>query len=254
MTVRSADDSILRNGDDSILRINCWSGPRNVSTALMYSFRQRADTTVVDEPLYGHYLRVTGREHPGRDEVLALIDTDGVAVVRDVILGGHDTPVLFCKQMAHHLVELDRSFLGSCRNVLLTRPPRDMLASLAVQLPDAGLSDTGLDTLVAILDWLVQNGERPLVIDAPALRNDPERVLRTVCERLGLAFDPAMLAWPAGPKPEDGVWAPYWYDAVHASTGFEPYTASPHPWPAHLDPVLADAQPLYERLLEHAVS
>jgi hypothetical protein len=234
------------------VRINCWSGPRNVSTALMYAFRQRADTTVLDEPLYAHYLRVTGRDHPARAEVLAALDPDGEAVVRNVILGPVATPVLFCKQMAHHLVDVNRSFLRSCRNVLLTRPPADMLASLAVQLPDATLADTGLDTLVEILDWIIQHGEEPVVIDAPALRNDPAAVLGSLCDRLGLPFEVAMLAWPAGPKPEDGVWAPHWYHAVHASTGFEPYVPSPHPWPAHLDTVLAEAEPLYRRLLRYA--
>ncbi|MED5552603.1 MAG: sulfotransferase family protein, partial [Actinomycetota bacterium] len=125
-----------------IKRINCWSGPRNISTALMYSFRERHDTTVVDEPLYAHYLRVTGRDHPGRDQVLNAQNPDGEAVVRDVLLGSYDSPVVFFKQMAHHLVELNEDFLADATNILLTRDPRDMLPSLAVQLPDATLADT----------------------------------------------------------------------------------------------------------------
>ncbi len=235
------------------LRVNCWSGPRNISTALMYSFRQRADTTVLDEPLYAHYLRVTGRDHPGAAEVLADQSPDGDTVVRDLILGPVDTPVLFCKQMAHHLVELDRSFLGSCRNVLLTRHPADMLRSLAVQLPDAGLADTGLENLVSILDAATATGEHPVVIDSRTLLDDPRATLTVVCNRLGLEFDEAMLAWPAGPKPEDGVWAGHWYENVHQSTGFEAPRPSSHPWPSRLDAVLEAAMPLYERLLASAV-
>ena len=111
----------------------------------MYSFRERCDTTVVDEPLYAHYLRVTGRDHPGRDQVLASQNSDGDVVVRDILLGEYDTPIVFFKQMAHHLIDLDENFLAASTNILLTRDPRDMLPSLAVQLPDATLADTGLE-------------------------------------------------------------------------------------------------------------
>lgn len=234
-------------------RINCWSGPRNVSTALMYSFRQRGDTTVHDEPLYAHYLRVTGRDHPGRNEVLAAQDQDGDAVVRDVILADQPTDVAFFKQMAHHLTEIDDTFLGSCRNILLTRDPRDMLPSLAVQLDDARLSDTGLEVQVQLLDAIVAAGDLPIVIDSKVLLDDPGRVLGLVCDRLGIGMDPAMLSWPAGPKPEDGVWARHWYDNVHRSTGFLAYAATTRRLPEHLRPVLDAAIPLYERLSEYAV-
>ncbi|MCP3911517.1 MAG: sulfotransferase family protein [Actinomycetia bacterium] len=235
------------------LRINCWSGPRNISTALMYSFRERADTTIVDEPLYAHYLRVTSREHPGADEVRASQDNDGDSVVRDLILGPVTTPVLFCKQMAHHLIDLDRGFLGEVRNLLLTRHPEEMLRSLAIQLPDAGLVDTGLENLVGVLESVLAAGEEPVVIDSRALLADPAAVLAEVCGRLGLEFDPAMLSWPAGPKPEDGVWARHWYRNVHRSTGFEAHRPSSHPWPDRLDAVLEAAVPLYERLASYAV-
>ena len=141
-----------------VLRLNCWSGPRNVSTALMYSFRQRADTTVVDEPLYGHYLRVTGRDHPGAAEVMEAMETDGERVVQETILGPCSTPVLFLKQMAHHLVFVDAAFLGQCRNILLVRDPAEMLPSLAVQLPDANLNDTGLAWQVEMAEAIVATG------------------------------------------------------------------------------------------------
>ncbi|MCP5027114.1 MAG: sulfotransferase family protein [Actinomycetia bacterium] len=219
----------------------------------MYSFRQRADTTVVDEPLYAHYLRVTGRHHPHRATVMESQSPDGDAVVRDVILGPVETPVLFCKQMAHHLVDLDRSFLGECRNLLLTRHPEEMLRSLAVQLPDASLADTGLENLVAILEAILRAGEEPVVIDSRALLADPRAVLHEVCLRTGLEFDDSMLSWPAGPKPEDGIWAPHWYSNVHHSTGFRADRPSDHPWPERLDAILAEALPLYEMLVAYAV-
>ncbi len=219
----------------------------------MYAFRQRSDTTVVDEPLYAHYLRVSGRDHPGRDEVLASQLVDGTAVVEQVILGDYKTPVVFFKQMAHHLVDLDRSFLGRCRNLLLVRHPDDMLRSLAVQLPDATLDDTGLAVQVELLESIVDAGDTPIVIDSRVLLGDPRAVLAELCDRLGLPFEDAMLSWPAGPKPEDGVWARHWYDGVHASTGFLPYRPSGRPLPQALRPVLDQAIHLYERLAAYAI-
>jgi hypothetical protein len=205
------------------LRINVWSSPRNLSTALMYSFRQRGDTTVVDEPLYAHFLRVSGSPHPGRDEVLASQDADGERVVRDVILGEHPTPIAFFKQMAKHLIGLDRGFLAACRNVLLTRDPHDMITSFQRQVADVTLDETGFVELLELLDAMLANGEEPIVIDSAVLLEDPPGVLDELCARLGIAPDPSMLGWPAGPKPEDGVWAPHWYDGVHASTGWQPH-------------------------------
>lgn len=236
------------------VRISLWSGPRNVSTALMYAFAGRADTRVVDEPLYAHYLRVSGADHPGRDDVLAAQDPDGERVVRDVLLGlDGDRPVHFFKQMAHHLVELERGFLRRTLNVLLVRDPREMLPSLTVQLPRATLADTGLAVQSGLYDELVALGQDPPVLDAARLLRDPERVLRALCERLAIEWDPAMLAWPRGPRPEDGVWAPHWYHNVHRSTGFEPYRPKSEPFPARLEALLADCRPHYERLLEHAL-
>ena len=219
----------------------------------MYSFARRADTTVVDEPLYAHYLRVTGREHPGREQVLESQDPDGEAVVRHIVLGPTTSPVTFFKMMAHHLVELDRAFLDRCTNILLTRDPGAMLRSLAVQLPDATLADTGLDRLVELLDLITATGQRPLVVDSDQLLDDPEAMLRAVCEQVGIPFDPAMLSWPSGPKPEDGVWAPHWYHRVHESTGFARRSSDHPPLTPRLTSVLAEATPLFDRLLGYSV-
>ncbi|HEV7516997.1 MAG TPA: sulfotransferase family protein, partial [Thermoanaerobaculia bacterium] len=203
-----------------ILRLSVWSGPRNVSTALMYSFAQRPDVRVVDEPLYAHYLRVTGAPHPGREVVLAGQDGHGQRVVEQVILGPSDRPVLFMKQMAHHLVDLDWSFLRRTANVLLVRDPAEVLTSLVKHLPNPQLRDTGFAVQSQLLEQLSAWGQPPLVIDAAEILLDPAGVLASLCERLGIPFDPSMLSWPPGPRAEDGVWAPYWYSEVHRSTGF----------------------------------
>ncbi len=236
------------------LKLSVWSGPRNVSTALMYSFRQRPDTGVVDEPLYGHYLRTTGAAHPGAREVLEAMEGDGGRVVREVILGPCERPVHFFKNMAHHLVGLDRKFLYRITNVLLIRNPQEMLPSLAEQLPEPTLRDTGLDRQVEILDVVLGRGEKPVVLEARELLLDPDGVLREACERLGLPFEEEMLRWPAGPKPEDGVWAKHWYRNVHASTGFAPYRPKAVRFPQRLEPLLEECLPLYEELRGYAIT
>jgi hypothetical protein len=235
------------------LRLSVWSGPRNVSTALMYSFRQRSDTVVVDEPLYGHYLKSSDAEHPGAREVLDAMDNDGERVVREVILGPCERPIHFFKNMAHHLPGLGPAFLDGITNVLLIRDPTEMLPSLAMQLKSPTLRDTGLREQNVILDSILARGERPVVLDARELLLDPPGVLRRACAALGIRFDDAMLSWPAGPKPEDGVWARHWYHNVHASTGFAPYSPPEDPFPEHLGPLLEECLPLYRRLEYYAI-
>lgn len=235
------------------LRINLWSGPRNVSTALMYSFAQRVDTRVVDEPLYAHYLRVSGAEHPGRDAVLAEMNSDGETVVRNVILADYDRPIVFFKQMAHHLVEIDHAFLSECANVLLIRDPAEVLTTIVRQIPDPALADIGIAQERALFDELCGLGQDPPVLDSKELLGDPEGVLRQLCGRLEIPFDPAMLSWEAGARPEDGVWAPHWYEKVHRSTGFAPYRPKSEPPPARVLPVLEEARPHYAALYEKAL-
>jgi hypothetical protein len=235
------------------LKLSVWSGPRNVSTALMYAFRQRPDTLVVDEPLYGHYLNVTRADHPGDDEVLAVMDTDGERVVREVLLGPCERPVHFFKNMAHHLTGLDRGFLGSISNVLLTRDPAEMLPSLAQQIPNPTLRDTGLLQQAEILDHILRQGGEPFVLDARELLLDPRGILQKACDALGIPFYEAMLRWPPGPKPEDGIWARHWYANVHVSTGFSAYKPKTNTFPERLAPLLEECRPLYERLSRYAI-
>jgi hypothetical protein len=234
-------------------RINLWSGPRNISTALMYSFRQRSDTSVVDEPLYAYYLATSGVVHPGHEEVLAAQDNDGEAVVRDVILTDHPAPVRFFKHMGHHLRGLDRGFLSRCVNVILTRNPRDMLRSLVIQVPEPDLEGTGLPMQVELLESILAEGETPVVLESRALLENPKGVLTELCERVGIPFEETMLSWPPGPKPEDGVWAPHWYHNVHQSTGFAEYRHKDDPFPEDLLDLLDRAEPLYRRIARYGI-
>jgi hypothetical protein len=231
-----------------------WSGPRNVSTALMYSFAQRDDIIAVDEPLYGHYLRVSGADHPGRSEVLAAMNCDGNEVMRDLLCrqARQDSQRLFLKHMAHHLVDIDLAFLQETCNVFLIRDPQEMLPSLTIQIPHARLADTGLQRQWQLYSDLVSAGQQPEILDSRELLLDPAGVLRQLCEHIGLDFAENMLHWPAGPRLEDGVWAPHWYQAVHRSTGFAAYKPK-HNFPARLEPLLAECKPWYDRLFEHAI-
>lgn len=231
-----------------------WSGPRNVSTALMYSFAQLDDVRVVDEPLYGHYLRVSDADHPGRDDVIAAMNCNGDEVMKDLLEQQHRDPGrrLFLKHMAHHLVDIDTSFLDDTTNVLLVRDPREMLPSLTIQLPAAGLDDTGLKRQWQLFDRLRKRGPAPVVIDSRELLLDPPGVLRALCNNIGVDYSDDMLSWPAGPRKEDGVWAPHWYDAVHKSCGFQPYRPKGK-FPANLHALLDECEPWYRRLYEHAL-
>ena len=229
-----------------------WSGPRNVSTALMYSFAQRTDTRVVDEPLYGHFLRVSGADHPGREEVLARVDTDGDAVMRSLLESQSDREVLFMKQMAHHLVEIDHRFMQKTRNIFLVRDPEQMLPSLTIQLPNATLADTGLKTQWQLYEQLCEAGQQPAILDSRELLLDPDSVLRQLCDHLRIDFTIDMLSWPPRALAEDGPWAPYWYHAVHKSSGFSPYVEKKN-FPDNLRKFLAQCSPWYEKLYAHAL-
>lgn len=238
---------------DSCTRISLWSGPRNVSTALMYAFAQRPDTRVWDEPLYGHYLRVTGAAHPGAKDVIENMDCVGDRVVREVILGQIDRPVAFFKNMTHHLVNLDLGFLERTVNVLLTRNPEEMVPSLAAALGQPEIRDTGYPQQIDLIRRLEALGQKPAVLESRQLLLDPRGVLTRLCEHMGIPFVEAMLSWPAGPKPYDGIWAPHWYANVHRSTGFAPYRPKTDPVPSRLKPLIESCQPYYEQLTKRAI-
>jgi len=239
----------------NITRICLWSGPRNISTALMYSFAQRRDTSVFDEPLYAHYLvRTPARQyHPGADEVIATMENDGQKVVDDLILGDHPTPVVFFKHMTHHLLDLDLSFLDRTVNILLTRDPLEMLPSYGAVVETPTLNDVGYARHLELLHDLQSRGQNPPVIDSKQILLNPRKVLTELCARIGIPFEESMLSWKAGARPEDGVWAKYWYHSVHQSTGFGKYIQKSEPFPEKLEPLLAECQPYYEQLSASAI-
>ena len=221
----------------------------------MYSFAQRTDCKVFDEPLYAHYLSKTPARayHPGAEEVIATMENDGEKVVRDLILGDFDKPVIFFKHMTHHLVNLDLGFLSKTVNVLLTRDPVDMLPSYAAQVEKPTLLDVGYKQHIELLNYLQSIGQNPPVLDSKQILLDPKKVLSELCQRIDIPFEEAMLRWKAGARPEDGSWAKHWYKSVHESTGFGKYVPKAEPFPESLKPLLEECKPYYEQLNAMAI-
>jgi hypothetical protein len=236
------------------LRIAAWSGPRNISTAMMRAWENRGDCAVSDEPLYAAYLAATGLDHPGRDEVIAAGETDPARVV-ETLLGPApgNAPVWYQKHMAHHLLPgMDRAWIHALANVLLIRDPGEVVASYLKSRATVTPDDIGLPQQARLFDELADRaGTAPPVIDAADFLQAPEAHLRALCARFGIGFTDRMLAWPPGPRDSDGIWAPHWYAAVWKSTGFEPW----HPREVHLDGdaarVAEACRPAYERLRVH---
>ncbi|MCA8981188.1 MAG: HAD family hydrolase [Planctomycetes bacterium] len=238
------------------LRLAVWSGPRNLSTALMRSFENRSDTIVVDEPLYAHYLAETGRDHPMRAEVIAAGERDWRRVSER--LTGPLAPGVRCfyqKHMAHHLLpHVERAWLDALTHVFLIRDPRAVLASLHAKWPNPGLADTGLPQQVELFErtWSA-TGEAPPVVDSTELLSDPHAVLGMLCARVGLEFEDSMLEWPAGKRESDGVWAAHWYADVERSTGFGPPRTSRTKLPRSLEPLAEACEALHSRLFPHRI-
>ena len=232
--------------------INLISSPRNISTALMYSFAQRSDTVLLDEPFYAFYLLTSGANHPGRDEVLRSQSNSEEAVKKE-IFSIRNKDVVFIKNMSHHLEVMDESFVDDVVNVFFIRDPRQIIASYAQVIDKPVMRDIGVEYQFNLWQKLVDRKQDPIVLDAGNLLKAPRLVLQRLCERIGIPFEESMMKWHAGPKPYDGVWAPHWYSNVHRSTGFEPQATSSRPLPSHLEDLYQQAKALYEKLLPFSI-
>jgi hypothetical protein len=229
------------------VRVAMWSGPRNISTAMMRSFGARPDTVVVDEPLYAYYLARTGLDHPGRDDVLAAQPNHWPDVVAGLLRPLPGVAVHYQKHMTHHLLpEVGRDWLGAVSNAFLIRDPAAVVASYARVREDPTLADLGFAQQVEIF----RRYGGP-VVDAADVLRDPAGTLRALCGALGIPYTESMTSWPPGRRPTDGVWAPHWYAAVERSTGFAPYDPAPPAVPDRLRPLVDAARPYYAELAAH---
>ena len=238
-------------------RIAMWSGPRNISTAMMRAWENRPDTFVTDEPLYAHYLKETGAPHPDADEVIAAGETDWRKVV--AFLTGpipEGKSVWFQKQMSHHLLpHIELEWVERLTNGFLIREPREMLASLIAVTPQPKLSDTGLPQQVKLFEWLrKRTGKTPPVVDARDVLENPADLLTKLCAAVGVEFTDAMLSWPPGTRKTDGVWAKHWYAIVEQTTGFGRYQPKAKPVPAAFSGLLEECETLYQKLHAHRLT
>ncbi|MCK6547738.1 HAD family hydrolase [Myxococcota bacterium] len=240
-----------------ITRLAMWSGPRNISTAMMYSFGNRPDAFAWDEPFYASYLAETGLDHPMRDVVIAAGETNYLRVAERCLAtppGG--ATLYYQKHMTHHMLpSFDHAWITALTNVFLVRDPVRVLASYVKKRAEVSLTDLGFVQQAELFDRVADHlGRAPLVLDADDVLTDPRALLTSACRALGLPFFEEMLSWSPGPKSFDGAWAPHWYDGVWASTGFgarpvEPPTALP----SELAPIADAARPIYERMRRYAL-
>jgi Sulfotransferase domain len=238
----------------SPLRIAMWSGPRNISTAMMRAWGNRADTIVCDEPLYAYYLKMTGKPHPGADEVIARHEADWrkvVAWLTGPIPG--DKPIFYQKHMTHHLLpDVSRHWLGEVTNCFLIRDPREVITSYIAKNDDPTLEDVGFVQQVAIFDWVRRHtGAIPPVLDARDVLENPRRLLGLLCDALHIPFRDEMLSWAPGPRETDGVWARHWYKEVETSTSFRTYQPKTEPVPERLAGIHRRCLECYEQLAAH---
>ena len=235
-------------------RLFLWSGPRNISTTLMYAFAQRSDTVVYDEPLYGAYLLKTEAEeyHPGAKEIIDSMSSSYVYVIEQM-LGRHKKPVAFFKNMAHHLLDVDENFLKEGINIILTRDPKEMLPSFDKVISNPKIEDVGYKAHVDLVERLELLKAKYVVLDATLLLKNPVGVLKKLCQACGIVFDSGMLKWNRGSRPEDGIWAKYWYGNVHQSMGFQEYKVKTTSFPARLEPLLEECRVYYDVLKKKAL-
>ena len=237
------------------VRIAMWSGPRNISTAMMRSWGNRADTAVIDEPFYAYYLERTGKKHPGASEIIAQGETDWRKIVtlltKDSVPA--DRQAFFQKQMTHHLLpEIDRTWIVDLTNCFLIRDPREVILSYIKKNADPEVEDLGFVQQREIFNFVRERtGTVPAVVDADDVLKSPERTLRLLCEAIDVDFDRAMLSWPSGLRDTDGTWAKHWYDAVARSTSFEPYKPREGKVPDSLRDIHERCRECYENLHQH---
>ena len=234
-------------------RICLWSSPRNISTAMMYSFAQRNDTVVIDEPLYAHYLKITNSDHPGKEEILNTQFNDADKVIKEIILGSYDKPVVFFKQMTHHLISINLDFLSKTENIIFIRDPKQIIASYVQVRENVTMQDIGIEMQWFLFNHFKQNNLSCIVLDSNEILKSPHNVLQQLCDTLKISYTEKMLHWPAGPKPYDGVWAKYWYENVHHSTGFEKQKTSERALPAKFESLYNECKTFYEQLYPHSI-
>ena len=243
----------MNNNQSNVTRIAMWSGPRNISTALMRAWENRADTAVVDEPFYACFLTATGIVHPMQAEVLAHQSSIWQDVVKQQLQKPLRPPqtIQYQKHMAQHMmVDIDQSWFASLKHAFLIRHPADVVASYSEKRETVAAVDLGFAQQKELYDKALKLGNEPPVIDSRDVLKNPERCLRALCTELGVSFNTNMLHWPPGLRDSDGVWADHWYNKVKESTGFESYTAKTYTLTHQEQSIVNECLPYYQALYD----
>ncbi len=219
----------------------------------MYSFAQRPDTLVFDEPLYAHYLFATGANHPGREEILLSQENDGNKVIDEMIHKNFMKPVVFFKQMTHHLINVNFDFLSQVSNIIFIRDPKQIISSYAQVIYDVKMDDIGIEKQWELYSYLSAKKQNFVVLDSGEILKNSSKILAELCNAINIPFYNEMLSWPPGPKPEDGVWAKHWYGNVHQSTHFAPQQTSSRPLPNTLQLLYEKCKGYYDLLYEKSL-
>ncbi|MBD99059.1 MAG: hypothetical protein CMO34_04375 [Verrucomicrobia bacterium] len=235
------------------MRINLWASPRNRSTAIMYSFGERSDMSIVDEPFYAHYLAKSGLHHPMRLEVMQTQSSEKERVIKEVYNKKYPTPHVFFKQMSHHLSNDEPQFAVSDKNIILVRDPKAMILSFSKVMERPSIEDLGLMSSAKLFDFFQSNGQVPIVLDTGILMDSPREILHKLCDELGLSFDVKMLSWKPGPRKEDGIWAAVWYGSVHQSTGLHPQKSQSVRLPKKYAALYRQCMPDYSFLRDQSI-
>ena len=234
-----------------------WSGPRNISTALMRSWESRSDTFVIDEPFYAHYLSVTNVDHPGRDEIIQNGETDQSVVSKGLISDTDDScSIYFQKHMTHHMIQsVDRNWMKDVVNCFLIRNPKDMILSYAKVNSNLSMHLLGLQEQYELFEYVTKiNGRAPYVVDSKDILLDPRETLCLLCEKIGVVFSEEMLSWSKGVRDTDGIWAKYWYDNVINSTGFNIYRQKDDDVPSKYLGLYDECIKIYDELAKYKIT
>lgn len=236
--------------------IAMWSGPRNISTAMMRSWGSRPDTVVIDEPFYAHYLKHTEYEHPDAEKIIAHYETDWRTVVSQLIgMVPEGKSIYYQKHMTHHILEhMDKSWMLKMINCFLIRDPRRMILSFSKVIPNPTTEQMGLQQQIGLFDYIhEETGKVPPVIASKDVLSNPSQTLSRLCDAIGVSFDDSMLSWEMGRRDTDGIWADHWYASVEKSTGFIPYREDNTPLPDHLQPLLDECQMMYDHMAQYCI-
>jgi len=236
------------------MKIIClWASPRNISTAFMYSFAQRKDTDVIDEPYYGYYLKQTSTIHPEKNLILKSVETNAEKITTSILNYSEKRKILFIKNMAHHIKGLDVTFTKKFYNVFLTRNPKMMIASFIKKIPNISIRDTGYKDQYDLLLLLLKLNKKPIVIDSKSLLINPQKTLTKLCKHLKIPFYNSMLTWEKGGIKEDGIWAKNWYENVHNSTEFSSYENKVKILPKEYNYLVDECNYYYNKLLKYSL-